>query len=384
MNIVIVADGLGYGGTEKVIVNYSHLLQQSGHQVEIINLKPKEDQIVGLLDNKIKVSDFKLDSLMTPYLYYFGVKKWTWAICVLPFIVLITKVLLFFKKLFYIKRSYDIAFALSGHFNDLTFVAYKFINAKKKIAWIHGSLSGYLHVSDGYGHLYKKFDTIVTISMYNHEVVMFANKWLSDLDFIKIYNPVDFSDKSVTKDHVSELKYKFGDYLLMVGRMDQTKDHVTLIQAMKHLEITYGLKNKLVFVGDGPNRKNLENLVNELNLNEIVFFEGSKLNVEDYYSSAKLFLHSSPLEGLPTVIIEAMFFGLPVIASDSIPGVREIIGDNEYGLIVNVGDSSAFSEKIYEILHNDEIYRNLQEKSYKRYMDFSFETISKDLDAILY
>ena len=383
MNIVVVADGLGYGGTEKVIVNYSNLFQQSGHQVEIINLKPEDNQMVVLLNNGITVREFRLSSFMTPYLYYYGVKKWSWAIYVLPFIVIFTKLILFIKRIFIKRRSYDIAFALSGHFNDLAFVAYKFINAKKKIAWIHGSLSGYLHVSDGYAHLYKKFDTIVTISMFNHDVVMFANKWLSHLNFVKIYNPVDFSNKPVNQNHVLELKKKFGEYLLMVGRMDQTKDQVTLIHAMKHLSVTYGIKNKLVFVGDGPNRNKLELLVKELELEELVVFEGLRVNVQDYYSTAKLFLHSSPLEGLPTVIVEAMYFGLPIIASDSIPGVREILGNNEYGLIVTVGDSIAFSNKIYELLHDKNIYSNYIQKSYRRYEDFSFEAISKELNAIL-
>ena len=207
MKIAVVADGLGFGGTEKAIVNFSNLFYQMGHQVEVINLDPKKNELIGLLSTEIRILKFRLSSYSSPYLYYFGIKKWKWALYIVPFVLIVLRIFLLVIKLFRVRRTkYDVAIALSGHFNDLTFVAEGFVKAKKKVAWIHGSLSGYLHVSDGYSFLYKQFNKVVTISMYNHEIVMFANKWLKSVEFVKLYNPVNFRDLKIDPFIIKDLK----------------------------------------------------------------------------------------------------------------------------------------------------------------------------------
>jgi glycosyltransferase involved in cell wall biosynthesis len=169
----------------------------------------------------------------------------------------------------------------------------------------------------------------------------------------------------------------------MVGRMDQTKDQLTLILAIKHYVEVNGSSPKLVLVGDGITRVDLELFVKENNLSNYVCFEGSQIDVHNYYSAASIFLHSSPLEGLPTTLIEAMYYGLPIIASDSIPGVREILGNNEYGVIVGLNDYIGFSDSIQELLFNKNTYNYFKSKSLLRVKDFSFEEIGSQLARVL-
>ena len=71
--------------------------------------------------------------------------------------------------------------------------------------------------------------------------------------------------------------------------------------------------------------KSVKKLVKKLSLEERVFFTGVRYDVQNYYATAKLFIHSSKLEGLPTVLLEAMKYGLPIVATNSKPGVPEIL-----------------------------------------------------------
>ena len=114
-----------------------------------------------------------------------------------------------------------------------------------------------------------------------------------------------------------------------------------------------------------------------------VFFEGNQNDVQNYYKAAYLFVHSSPLEGLPTTLIEALYFSLPIVATDSLPGVREIIENNTYGIVTPVGDCNMMGEAIYKMYQDKELYENYKKKSIKKFKEFSPETIKEQLKSIL-
>ena len=95
----------------------------------------------------------------------------------------------------------------------------------------------------------------------------------------------------------------------MVGRMAKDKDQATLIRALPYLKEKYSLKKNLVLVGDGSERESLEKLVQEKQLEKQVFFAGAHYDVQNYYMAASVYAHSSPAEGLPTVLLEAMYYG---------------------------------------------------------------------------
>ena len=85
--------------------------------------------------------------------------------------------------------------------------------------------------------------------------------------------------------------------------MAKDKDQATLIRALSYLEKKYKLKKKMILVGDGPERESLENLVKENQLEKQVFFAGAHYDVQNYYMAASVYAHSSPAEGLPTVLL---------------------------------------------------------------------------------
>jgi glycosyltransferase involved in cell wall biosynthesis len=136
--------------------------------------------------------------------------------------------------------------------------------------------------------------------------------------------------------------------ILSVGRLSQEKDISTLIHAFKRVQQT--IASRLIIIGDGPERDQLEATVNQEKMSQQASFLGHQDNPYSYYSKSDLFVLSSTREGLPTVLIEALSFGLKVVSTDCPSGPREILKDGRYGHLVPPKDSAALAEAIIQAL----------------------------------
>jgi glycosyltransferase involved in cell wall biosynthesis len=132
--------------------------------------------------------------------------------------------------------------------------------------------------------------------------------------------------------------------VLAVGRLTKQKDFPTLIRAFARVRQTRPAK--LLILGEGPDRPALEDLVNQLGLEDDVAMPGFVENPYAYMSRASLYILSSRWEGLPTVLIEALYCGPPIIATDCPSGPREILADGQHGLLIPVGDVTALTQAI--------------------------------------
>lgn len=385
MKIAVVFDGIGFGGIERVGIDYIKIMSNLGYEVDAYNLNPTSNEMEIELKEYCKVINHSFPHKLCPELYSYGVKKWWWGMYAYPIVNIGLTILLTIRRIFKKHRSknYDVAIAFSGHFNDLTFVVGEFVKAEKKLCWLHGSLAEYLLIAHGFGNLYKKIKNLNSLSDYMQDSALIGNKYLMQLNINKIYNPVAILEKKVDKKVTDELKSKYGEFFLMVGRFTKQKDQLTVIKSMKIIKEKYGLNNKMLFVGDGDERVNAEILVVELGLEESVIFIGSRMDVQNFYSAAKLFIHSSPAEGLPTVLLEAMSFGLPIVATNSLPGVEEILQQNKYGLICPVGKEENMAESIYKLSTDEKLYDHYVKQGYVRIKDFQPDIIGKQLQKIL-
>lgn len=136
--------------------------------------------------------------------------------------------------------------------------------------------------------------------------------------------------------------------LLGVGRLTPQKDFPTLIRAFA--QVRQSCPARLLILGEGRERTNLEALVKQLNLESEVSLPGFKDNPYAYMARAALFVLSSRWEGLGNVLVEAMYCGTPSVATDCPSGPREILKDGQYGSLVPVGNPTALAEAIKRAL----------------------------------
>lgn len=387
MKIAVIFDGLQIGGAERVGIDYVKILKELGHDITVINLVPKLNEFECELPDNVELLHIPFPRKLVPEQYAQLIKNGFVGKCVYLIASIVLSVVDGLYKILSktqkgLREKYDLSIAFSGHFNDLTFVASNFINASKKACWLHGGIYGYAIISHGYLNLYKKIKNLVVLSD-EHEIEVFRGNKQMAVKTYKLYNPSYISTRILDQNKIKELKKKYGNYLIMVGRMADDKDQLTIIKALQYIQDKYNFSEKLVFVGAGPNKSKLEQYVKEHSLEDTIFFVGSQMDVQNYYVAAKLFVHSSPAEGLPTTIIEALYFGLPIVATTSLPGVREILQDGKYGIQTDVGDCQQLGEEIYRIYKDQELYERYSSIGKLRAKDFLPETIKRQLKIVL-
>ncbi|MEG0239044.1 MAG: glycosyltransferase family 4 protein [Anaerorhabdus sp.] len=120
--------------------------------------------------------------------------------------------------------------------------------------------------------------------------------------------------------------------MLNVGRLTKDKQQDVLLELWAKINDKKGWR--LLIVGDGEEKENLEKLIDKLNLRDTVTLKPAQKNVENIYKNASAFIITSRTEGFGMVLIEAMSFGIPCISFNCPSGPRDIIIDNENGFLV--------------------------------------------------
>ncbi len=187
-----------------------------------------------------------------------------------------------------------------------------------------------------------------------------------------IYNPVITEESSIEILKPVEHKWFSNNLIpvvLSVGRLSPMKDHLTLIKAFSLIK-----KNKVVrllIIGEGVMRSNLEKKVYELGLHDTVEFIGAVQNPLPYMAHSQIVVVSSIFEGFGNVIVESLMTGTSVVSTCCKGGPREILNDGEYGDLVPVGNAEAMAQAIINRLDNP----FPPEKLKKRALDFSEKVI---------
>lgn len=147
--------------------------------------------------------------------------------------------------------------------------------------------------------------------------------------------------------------------ILSVGRFSREKAQADLVRASACLRRSHpGLAFRVVLLGDGPLRLEVERAVEAAGLSEAFLFAGHQSNVWPYFGLADLFVLPSHSEGSPNVLLEAMASGVPVVAT-SVGGVPETVEGGENGLLVPRANPQALAEAIGRLLDDDAMARRL-------------------------
>ena len=167
--------------------------------------------------------------------------------------------------------------------------------------------------------------------------------------------------------------------ILAVGRLTEQKDFTTLLKAFARVRDK--CKCRLIIAGEGEERSALEKTITDLGIADDVDLHGYVDNPYAYMAHASVFVLSSAWEGLPTVLIEAMAIGLPVVSTDCPSGPKEILHNGKYGILVPVGDIDAIAQGVIHYLQNPPMKNNTSdawsayelEAVTQQYLDVFFE-----------
>ncbi|KYC45396.1 MAG: Trehalose synthase [Candidatus Methanofastidiosum methylothiophilum] len=139
---------------------------------------------------------------------------------------------------------------------------------------------------------------------------------------------------------------------------------------------------KVAIIGDGEDLEKYKSLVKELSLDKNVIFLGFRKNINELINKSKILLLTSESEGMPSVIIESMACGVPVISSD-VGDIGDIVQDGKNGfLIEKYDDVDAYKDKIIKILSDKKVYKKMKEESLKVRNIHSVENASKIWEQI--
>jgi glycosyltransferase involved in cell wall biosynthesis len=187
-----------------------------------------------------------------------------------------------------------------------------------------------------------------------------------------LHNAIDAEGiLNVSDSQTIELKNRLGlaeeeRVIIAIGRLSLEKGQLDLVRAFARLlQRQANLRTKLVIVGEGPERRRLEQEIDSLGINKQVIFAGQVNEVKPFYAIADVLVLPSHSEGSPNVLLEAMAANVPVVAT-SVGGVPEIAIHRENALLVKARNSEALAQAIAELLSDRELARNLAASALQR------------------
>lgn len=290
----------------------------------------------------------------------------------------------FFRLFKKIRVNYDLL--LIHHPFPLASLA-RFFSLKKKtpvVVWYHSDIVRQrLFYWLVYPFLYLDLKAAKTIFVSSHRLAeksKLLSKFLNKCQIIPF--GVNIHDYQVDYSHqVSELKNKYGHFMLAVGRLVYYKGYLDLLEALKTVP------GKLLIIGNGPLRLKMEQIIFKNNLTDrVIIISNHPDNLIPYYQACDflVFPSNARSEAFGLVQIEAMACGKPIINTNLLTGVPEVSLNNVSGLTVPVNDCSKLAEAIRLLWENKELRLKLGKGSLNRVVNnFSQKQFNYNLKKAL-
>ena len=347
LKIGFCINSLEMGGAERLLVDIINALYETkDYEIHLLTKIKSNSYFYNLIKNKVK--------------YSFLLEKKAKGI----FAKTRESIL---KKINFKKFSNEVDIIID--FLDGDFYSYmKSIKNKKKIVWLHSSYKNLLIRKRNIKEKLKHYDKILVIADDMEKELLEMRKDLKNI--YKIDNFVDYQeiDKKLNEDLKINFDFKQKYFLTVCRLNEEQKDVKTLIEAFS----LYKGEEKLVIVGDGPDRKILEDLSVEKKLKDKVFFLGMLDNPFPFMKNAEAFILSSKVEGFGLVLVEALYCGAKIISSNCPTGPSQILLNGEAGELFEISNVKELLNKL-EIIGDKEYKKDKIEETLTRYTRENFK-----------
>ena len=377
--ILFLMNGLYGGGAESVLQTVLSHLERDSFKIRVLSV------------NQQSIGPEYPDDI--DYSYVFGLSSSSDSFFRCLWVKCINKIKLIVYNHLSSKWSYRL-FIPKGYDVEIAFIegyATRIISAStskhsRKIAWVHTDLVNNHWTDIAYrsrfeeSEAYAKFDDVVCVSENVSNSMLSINPSLRNLRVI--YNPVDdVSIREKAEESVADSKFIEGQIkLVSVGRLVSQKGYDRLLPILKRLH-DEGYPFVMNILGDGPDRSELERFISSNEMESYVSLMGFTSNPYSYVKASDLFVCSSRSEGYSTAVTEALILGLPVITT-LCSGMKELLGDGEYGVIVDNDDASLL-DGLRRLLSDETMINNYRKKSEIRGKDFSLERQMRRIEELL-
>lgn len=286
-----------------------------------------------------------------------------------------------------ITSTYDAGISfIDSHYTD--YLLCLGTKLKKKIAWVHASYGSYDNYSRFYKGRYKerliklrykKLDRIVFVSNDSRGEFMqiFGQSYNTDV----IYNIIDVEGVKSKANEIEGVNIGINKiHIISLGSLLPVKAFDRLILAADMLKDD-GLNFIISILGTGYLLKELTLLITSLGVESYVEFLGYKSNPYPFLKSSDIFIMTSKSEALPTALCEAMVLGKPCIVTNC-SGCRELVGNGEYGLMVDQNVYSIY-QGLRELIVNHDKREYFAARSTERALIFNDQIVLNKIYSIL-
>ena len=360
-HLALYTDFSTFGGVERVLLNLAKALAERGHRVDLI-LCGEADAVLNQMPPTINVVALQSGPRWRGRLSVLGGHP-TDLVPLLRPVVLPpkpNKTILYLPALVhYLRHERPTALLSAKPYPNLTALWSKRQSgvSTRVVVSEHSHLSQDLlykrrrrwrsrFISPLLRRVYPRADALVSVS-YGVADDLAAFVGIPRERITAIYNPI------VTPDLHARVRAPFDHpwfrpdappVVLGIGRLVPQKDFPTLLRAFARIRVQRPVR--LVILGEGKLHAELETLARTLGIAADVAMPGFVENPYAYLAGAAVFALSSACEGLPTVLIEALACGCPVVSTDCPSGPAEILDGEQYGRLVPVGDDAALAHAI--------------------------------------
>ncbi len=377
-NILHIIDALNYGGAQQLLVLIARYTPREKYNVAVCVLQDNNEIKPQLESENVKV--FSLNKKRCSIFNFFG------------FLVYVFSVL---KGIGNICRQEKIDI-IQCHLSDAEFLgipAGRLNRVERIITTVHSSsllpqragLSPRNYLRIIYTRLlYRWTSAIIAVSGEVAENVTHTFK-VSPKKVHTIPNRIDVKQFQETKNVPPHQVFpglgREHRILCLVGRLMPPKGHLYLLQAIKILRLRYP-ELRLLLVGEGDLRSELENYCKTQGISENVIFLGSRSDIPEILAVTEIFVLSSLWEGISLALIEAMAAKKPIVATD-IPANRELIRNGENGLLVPGKNSEILALAIKKLLDDPDLAGYLGRNALQDALEkFDISQTIRDLEKV--